>query len=256
MAPDDDKDRAIESLPEALYEMLEADGFFDHPPSALARLALSVQARELADRARSLVATTSDPYTGPTELIEHAASLARHAEWLLSRAVVHGRAQARSWEAIGEALDITRQAAHERFREAEEEWLAALDHPLERSGTDWQSTLPDGCDRPRRAAAELDEWCARHHEAHDGERPARAVSDGLINPKHLTVEQIAATTAQARRLVDRVRMDPVAHRVFWERKTRVLDRIAADRPHDSEAARLAAEAWARLNEIRFKGATR
>ncbi|MGH7749325.1 MAG: hypothetical protein ACREQ5_31850 [Candidatus Dormibacteria bacterium] len=55
-----------------------------------------------------------------------------------------------------------------------------------------------------------------------------------------------------RRLLDRTPMDAVAHRIFWERTTRALDRIAAERPDDTTAQRLAADARATLDELRSR----
>lgn len=90
---------------------------------ALARLALSVSAAELADQARALVHADRD--SRPGEALEAALNLLGTAQLLVTQAAVLERSQGTSWQVLGECLDVSRQAAHQRFASAVEEWETA-----------------------------------------------------------------------------------------------------------------------------------
>jgi hypothetical protein len=243
----------VRNLSEELYSAIARDGLFDLPPAALARLALSQAARELADSARSLVPTASDRYAESGGFIDHAHRLVAAAQEVLERAVIYERERGRSWEDVGEALGITRQSAHERFAEAEERWHYGLDHPytLPTGNSIASSNLPDGADSPRDYMRWLDEWCERHTEPADGATDrAHQVSAGLVRDDLLTVQLISAVTGQSNRLVRDHGHDPVAERTFWERKVRLAERLAAGDPGDPKAQESLAAARAKLDELR------
>jgi hypothetical protein len=123
---------------------------------SLARLAYSVAARELSDRARSAVATRSDGHAHPGEFLQEALEVQSQTEWLLSRAIALERERGTSWAEIGERLEVSKQAALERYSELEHEWRAALDEPLvpHRANSDvLVCQLPDGADDPMTWAA-------------------------------------------------------------------------------------------------------
>jgi hypothetical protein len=250
-------DETIDNLPESLYEAMAQDGLFDLPPAALARLALSQAARELSDRARSLVPTTSDSYARGGEFVEHAAGLVAAAQYVLERAVIYERERGRSWETIGEALGITRQSAHERFAEGEERWHDGLDRPYDKHRELVSSRLPDGADSPRDYMHWLDEWCQRHIEAADVSKGPHQVSAGLVDEEHLTTQLISAVTGQSNRLLSRpgggpfgLTPHPVAERTFWERKLRLAERLVTERPDDADARQMLTDAQAQLAELR------
>lgn len=115
---------------------------------ALARLALSNQARHVSDDARDLVKPRPDEDV--RELLERASQLHQNSEEVLQRAAIYAAESGVSWTDIGEALDITRQAAAARYSPLKEEWRDALIEPVIRDNrsmthprfADWALTAP------------------------------------------------------------------------------------------------------------------
>ncbi|MFG2881087.1 hypothetical protein ACGFYV_01950 [Streptomyces sp. NPDC048297] len=103
---------------------------YAYSPKAFARLVLSYELRELADRAEAGVPTGSDDCAEPGEEVGDALGLVHQAQEVLTRAVLFERAKGTSWEAIAEQMGNKRQSAHERYREAEQEWKDALHEPF------------------------------------------------------------------------------------------------------------------------------
>ncbi len=136
----------------------------EHPRRALARLAVSESARQLAERAtNALVPTGSDSRGDAAEEVQIAYQLVDDARELLTRAVIEARERGVSWETIGaEHGEITRQSVQERYGPALADWDDALDQPWQRSGAFVSSRLPDGLVEPERTAARLDAWAAAH----------------------------------------------------------------------------------------------
>jgi len=123
---------------------------FNH--RARARLALCQAARQLAEQAGALVPTTGDGHRQPGAWVQEAAQLAEGAREVLERAVIVERERGASWEDIGAALKTSRQAAHERFSEAEREWTAALARPYDRVLDPGNDEYPVSGHLPRPAA--------------------------------------------------------------------------------------------------------
>jgi hypothetical protein len=252
----------VRNLPEELYEAMARNGLFDTPPEAVARLALSRAAQVLSDQARSLVPTAADRSAGGGEFIERSRRLVDQANEVVVRAVVYERERGRSWEDIGRALGITGQNAYERFAEELEGWYDGLDQPyvIPADGSAAVSNLPDGAEAPTAAAETLDQWCERHTEPADGvpeDDRGRQVSAQLIDEHRRTRALMRATLGQGRRLLSRpgagpfgMTPNPVAKRTYWERKVRVEERSAAERPDDPKAQQAAADAREHLNELR------
>lgn len=90
--------------------------------SSFARLALAEHASMLADAAYHLVPTTRDSGARQGEYVAATAPLAAAARRLLELAVTFERIKGTSWEQIGLGLSISRQAAHERFGQAERDF--------------------------------------------------------------------------------------------------------------------------------------
>jgi hypothetical protein len=165
-----------------------------YPRRALARLALSAAAQELADSAAGVVPTTSDAYGSAYDDVEFARRLVRQAEEVLRRAIVHGRDRGGSWEDIGAALDITADDAESQYSSLLTEWEDSLDRPSEQSGQFLSSRLPSGLFDPDFTVGYLDKWCVRHVD--DGARGnadakgevAQMVSANL--PKHSTLTEL------------------------------------------------------------------
>lgn len=144
-------------------------------PRDLLRLDLSREARELAELAAALVPTYADEHAAAGELVADAQRAVYAAEALLIAAVAAERGRSTSWEEIGQALGVTRQAAHARFGdEVDVRTLAVL---LPDRGNHWASeTARD----PAAAARELDDWALRHREPHSPPAPdGGLVSSGL-----------------------------------------------------------------------------
>jgi hypothetical protein len=195
-----------------------------HPRRALARLALSHAATELADRAAALVPTVSDGYARPGEHTEQADQLAAIAREVLDRAVVFDRDRGASWADVGAALDVTRQTAHERFAPVLTEWESGLDEPWS-AGPIRNSRLPEGAADPARAAARLDTWCAAHalasarNLAEQNGIADRMVSAGL--PTHTETSEAASLLRQANHITERG-ATPEQRAAFEARKAAVL----------------------------------
>src|SRR4051795_5660161 len=83
--------------------------------AAVLRLALASESAELADLARGLVRTDSDDWGHPGRHTEHAARILAAAQEVMRLAVAADRSAGASWSDIGEALEVTKQAASERF---------------------------------------------------------------------------------------------------------------------------------------------
>jgi hypothetical protein len=252
----------VRNLSEDLYEEMAASGLFDTPPEALARLALSHAARDLSDQARSLVPTTADRSAGIGQFVERAGRLIDQANEVLVRAVVYERERGRSWEDIGRVLGITRQSAQERFADDVAGWHDGLDQPylMLANGSASVTNLPNGAEAPMIYARSLDQWCERHTEPTDDvpeESRDRQVSAHLVDEHRRTRALTKAVLDQGRRLLDRpgaapfgIASNPVAKRTYWERKVRLEERLAAERPDDSKAQQAAADARAYLSDLR------
>jgi hypothetical protein len=201
-----------------------------HPRRALARLALSAAAQEVADFAAGMVPTVSDDYGNAYEDVEAAARLVAAAQEVLTRAVVHARERYGSWSEIAEALggpDAPETVATDRYAEAVERWEDALDQPWERSGPFLSSRLPGGLSDPDETASYLDRWCAKHIE--DGTRRLaddKGITDRMVSanlPKHTPVTESNSVLRTATYLFKRGAAATDAEREAFEvRKQAVL----------------------------------
>jgi hypothetical protein len=131
------------------------------------RAALSYKASGIADSAASLVPTHADGYTGRGEFTTSAAAIVRDAKELLELAVAYERIRGASWEVIGTALGITRQAAHDRFTAAESRLEAEIIRCWVLGDDPRYPGLPYGAAGPAAAAAILDGWVTRRLQATD-----------------------------------------------------------------------------------------
>lgn len=194
------------------------------------RLALSAAAAELADRAAGLARTGVDGRPG--EVAEDARSLAAMAEDVLQLAVLYDRRRGASWATVGEALgEVSRQAAHERYSEA--------DHYVDEAITEHWLTgdprvigLPEGAEASPRTIERLDEWAAARHRHGDvaGDDPTRAVSAGLA--PMTSTEHGVMLTAAATLLLKHATGDPARRHAlnlgYARRKVEWYERLIAD----------------------------
>lgn len=195
--------------------------------TALARLALSEAAAVLADSAVSLVPTINDGWARPSDNVEHAAQLVAAAREVLDRAVVYDRERGASWSAIGEALDVTRQSAHERYAPVVARWESGLDEPWSDDGRN--PGLPTGASDPDQSPARLDRWCATHitdqtsgarQQAERAGAADRMVSAEL--PQHTATSEAASVTRQIARHLTERGATPEPRQPFGARKRALL----------------------------------
>ncbi|WP_424217804.1 hypothetical protein ACN20G_37230 (plasmid) [Streptomyces sp. BI20] len=226
---------------------------YAYSPAALARLVLSHELRELADCAEAGVPTGGDAHAEPGEEVEAALGLVHRAQEVLTRAVLFERAKGTSWETIAEQLEVRKQSAHERYREAEQEWKEALHAPFTpmmppntRVRTDYLR-LHEAAYAPIEAGRSLDAW------ARERGRGEHAVTDGL--PTLSLTDEVGQLLDGLAHLYRNMRQpgfdgpDPVARLRFTERKAALLDRIAVEEGRP-EAAVQADEARALAAELR------
>ncbi|ARE79470.1 hypothetical protein B6R96_36235 (plasmid) [Streptomyces sp. Sge12] len=218
--------------------------------TALARLVLSAELRELADSAGDGVATTQDMWAHPGEVVGHALDLVRQAQEVLARAVIYERQKGTSWEAIGEQLDVKKQSAHERYKPAVEEWKLALQEPFYPAPPERpvrNRRLHDAAYAPTAAGRRLDQWVREHIPAH--RETTHPVTAHL--PTLTTAEELVQVLDALNHLYNDALAPPdrAARARLAERKAALLDRIAVEdgRP---EAAEQAAEARARAAQLR------
>nr|WP_024127904.1 hypothetical protein [Streptomyces sp. 14R-10]AHF46178.1 hypothetical protein pZL1.13 [Streptomyces sp. 14R-10] len=221
---------------------------YAYSPKALARLVLSSELRELADRAAAGVPTGGDDHAEPGEEVERALALVRQAQEVLTRAVLFERARHTSWEAIAEQMGMKRQSAHERYREAEQEWKDALHQPFNPIPPDTRFPfnylrLHEAAYEPIKAGQDLDEWAM---ERGKGEH---AVTGGLPTLSLLDeMSQLLDGLSHLYRDMHK-RPDPAARLRLTERKAALLDRIAVEEGRP-EAAVQAEEARALAARLR------
>jgi hypothetical protein len=162
------------------------DSLAPYTDASRARLAMSREASDLADSARTLVPIYPGELrrTGGSStaggMIEDVARLRARADYVLTLAVVYERLAGTSWEQIGEALGVTRQSAHQRYADAERRFREALAEPEATSdGGEPYVRLDAAAYEPDEWAGRLDAWVIRHRERWDAGQGPEPVSGGL-----------------------------------------------------------------------------
>jgi hypothetical protein len=217
---------------------------------ARARVAFSLACQELSHLARAFVSTASDGYAQPGGYVEEGARIVSQAQHVLELSVLLERERGTSWEDIGEALGISKQAAHERFAAAFERWRGQLAEPLVPSGSLLAVQLPAGAEDPEKWGRYLDEWVTRHRERTDPDQGPRPVSGNL--PEASLAEQVSMALAEVRALQERERVGSAtdSQRESWYlRKAELFDRLAAAEPREPAYAEAAANARRQLEEL-------
>jgi|GEM_PF-1449201 len=213
---------------------------------ALSRLAFSVAAAQLSDRARARVRTLDDSWARPGEFLDEARALVTAAEELVERAIVYERECGASWTVLGEVLGVSKQAAQQKYGTASEDWAEAVDkviQPIE--GRLRATCLPgEGGETPEEHAKRLDAWLARSEKS-EKQRGKAPVSDGLERSSLL--QEIAVLTRIAQRM--RSEADPTKLRAFHECKVDLLARIAESEPGNEQAAEAAENARRELDAL-------
>lgn len=204
-----------------------------HPRRALARLALSYAYADAADFAAGGVPTVSDEYGDSWDYIDHAARLLARAQDILARAVIYARERGGTWTTIAEALDITAEQARDQYTATVNRWENALDQPWQRAGRFLASRMPDGTTEPDHTATDLDRWCLRHLDEHNGTRhnarhdgiEGRMVSANL--PHHTPITEINSLTRTATYLSKRGAEATETERAAYEvRKQALMNKLS------------------------------
>jgi hypothetical protein len=216
----------------------------DYSRRSLARLALSVSAAQLADRLTNLVCTGSDAWSRPGELADNARALVQAAEELLAKAVTCERVRGTSWADLGATLDVSRQAAQQKYGTDVDDWVAALARTVELADGHLRATLlpEEGAETPSQHAQRLDAWAKRHTGKPQGKA---LVSAGLERAGF--AERIRDLTSYARRVS--TQEDAVKLRGYLRAKAALLAEMAAEDPTDSKAAETAESARRELEAI-------
>ncbi|MEV5598953.1 hypothetical protein [Streptomyces sp. NPDC052496] len=134
-------------------------------PRDEARIAVSLDARQISEGACDLVAVHPDAADG--DLLRQALTLHERTERLVRRAVIAERERGTTWEQIARAAGTTRQSAHERWSAHVQTW------------SDIGRSASSPGKRTWDAVEILDRWYA----AHRPEQP-HAVSAGLDAVRH------------------------------------------------------------------------
>ena len=143
-----------------------------YTPAMLARLAYSHAAYELSERLVSEAGTYGDEYGRGAFLSEEAATIVSEAKALLEAAVVADRLRGASWLAVAEALDVSAEAAQERFGSAERRFREALlfPHRYPENGGLGYTVAPYAVEEPDRVREQLDAWVVEHRRSSGPDR--------------------------------------------------------------------------------------
>lgn len=143
-----------------------------YTPAILARLVYSDTACELSERLVSEVSIYADEYGRGAFLAEEAVTIASEANALLEAAVVADRLRGASWAAVAEALDMSAEAAQERFGLAERRFREALlfPHRYPETGGLGYAAAPYAVEEPDRVRERLDAWVVEHHRSSGPDR--------------------------------------------------------------------------------------
>jgi hypothetical protein len=226
--------------------------------TGLARLALSEQARDLADASRSLVPTASDGDVADGGFVEAAVRVAEIAGQLVALAVIYERNKGIDWAHIGRALGLDDpKAAEERFGQAERDFreriLRAWLQP-QRAGEQ-----PPTFDHFAQLVDRLNGWLAAHRELDPAAHADRSIAAGL---EPTSAAERSALISEANRLVEAMADDPAIddrqrHDLelgLCYRKIELYQELAAQGHGDSDVLTALAAAWRRLAEL--QGGTR
>lgn len=220
------------------------------PPSysrrALARLALSLKAAQVADQGTDLVPTLGDEWLPSGALLDEARRLVVAAEAVLQRAVTAEREAGTSWSEVARRLALTEHEVRERFAANSDAWVEGVDSLMQPiDGNIEAPLLPgDGVETPHQHAQRLDRWMAeRDTDLVDG---CHQVSSGL-EPAPLD-EQLSRLAQVARRFAGESNLQQ--RRAYHEAEAALLDMAARLHPGDERAARRADESSLTLLALR------
>jgi len=227
--------------------------------ASLARLVVSEQACELANRARGWVGICPGEVTptggagGRGQAIEDMRSVVAQANLLLEWTVVYERAGGTSWADIADVLGISEDEAQARYGAAEQRFGEELAEPeaVSGDGTSYVRLHP-AAHQPDAAARDLDKWVVDRREFGDVDADDPTPVSGQLARMDETTE-LWALSARRTALLRRDGAPPaglllpLAEReaVLWERLSK-----SGGRTSRKHARTWAASAHARADELR------
>jgi len=236
----DIRDALTVSLPDAPW-----------PKHSIAHLRQAEAAQELADWAVAMVPTGPHRTDSDAVGVEEVLKL----RWLTDRAIAATVVATRhdaSWEAIGEAAEITRQSAHARWADAVKEFDAAYHEEVRRHAyggpgpgigeSRWDNTA----ERSRR----LDEWVTQRRDRASSDKGPTPVSD-RVTRMSLWEELAHQTRLSGVLLDDHIAPPPDLMLPITLRLADLTDAMAAltDGDQATELRREAADHRARAREL-------
>jgi hypothetical protein len=187
------------------------------------------------------------------ELALGANRLVQLAHSVLELAVLVERRRRSSWEQIGGALGISRQAAHERFSAAIERWQREVREPWAATADEsqLQRRLRDLAEDTESRALELDRWAVSRLDPSAPDIDEHPVSSNLPHAtatelESMLLEELTAVT-QAVREPERTGLPSEAGCTLQLRRLDLLERLAVLRPNAPAYAEAAAYARRELN---------
>jgi hypothetical protein len=227
------------------------------------RLAVSMEASELADSARGWVhivdGTVRRTGSGGArgQVIEDVRRLVSQAEHVLEWVVIYELEGGTSWEDIADTLGITEEQAKERYGEADRRFRESLAEPEATAGDGRQYIrLHPAVHEPEVWAPRLDEVVIRHREPTDYDKDDPApVSGHLVRMDPLT--ELSALSGQRHDLFIKHRVPPASALLpLAEREAVLWGRIVQESTGRgrADAKRWAAEAAAGIDRLREQAA--
>lgn len=228
-----------------------------YTPAMLGRLAYSHAAYELSERLVSEVGTYSDGYGRGAFLAESAFTIISEANALLEAAVVADRLRGASWAAVAEALEVSAEAAEQRFGSAEQLFREAVlfPHRYPESGDLGYTVAPYAVEEPDWVRERLDRWVVEHRRSSgpDRDKPEPVTRGLAAMARTWIAERIGQVLELSEALIKRKLPDDVSYEDAELRqaqlKVELYEAMAAERPGSREVARQLTEAQQRLREL-------
>jgi len=216
----------------------------DYTSARLARLTHAHAAHELSQRLVAVASTHADGYGRGAFHTEEAAQVLSDAQALLGAAVVADRLHGCSWSEVGEALEVSKQSAHERFAGSEREFREALLFPDRQPTPDMPryTVAPYAVQAPDQVREQLDRWVVKRRSRSGPERDEpEPVTRGLAAMRDSWVtDRMGEVLALSQALIDRTLPDGItyeqARRRHAELKVQLYERMISQNPNDTKIA--------------------
>jgi hypothetical protein len=228
-----------------------------YTPAMFARLTYSHAAQELSERLVAEAATYGDEYGRGAFLAEEAATILSEAKALLEAAVVADRLRGVSWLAVAEALDLSAEAAEDRFGSAERQFRESLlfPHRYPENGGLGYTVAPYAVEQPDGVRERLDAWVVQHRRSSGPDRDERQpVTRGLAPMARTWIaERIGQVLELADALMKHELPDGVSYKDAERRhaqlKVELYEAMAQERPASRDVQQQLVRARARLAEL-------